>query len=339
MRMAGMEELIVRALREEWDHLRYQHALPLRPPGFMLHGGRSRLGLWMRGQRTISLSREHCLEDRWLEVSETLRHELAHQLVDEVYGGEPDPHGPMFHAALERLGALPGAVGEEPPVMARVRKLLALAASPNQHEAELAMAHAQRLMIKHRIASAAADGSRGVIRRQLGEPRARQPRWLSALAATVGEHFFVEVIRVTAFMVPRGEWGFVWEVAGRPEDVEMASYAFEFVERTAERLWAGHLARTPGAGRSRERFLLGVVLGFGNRLDATAAEARAEGLVPVADAEVLRAFGRRYPRVRTRSSGGMIIDQHFHAGEAAGGEVLLHRPIRSTGGGGGLLEG
>jgi hypothetical protein len=333
------DDVLLDALSRQWHTIRFAHDLRLRVPMFALHGGRTRLGLWMRGQRTISMSREHCLQDDWLDVSETLLHEVAHQVVDELMGGDSTPHGPRFQRVLAELGALPLSTGEEPPVVDRVRKLLALAASSNRHEAELAMSRAQKLMIKHRIDRASFDGARGVVRRRLGEPRARQSRWRGSLAAVVSQHFFVEVVRLTVFLPTTADTATIWEIAGRPEDVEMASYAYDFVAATAERLWAAHLAANPGSGRSRDRFLLGVVLGFRQKLDATAEEARQEGLVPQVDAEVQRAWQARHPRLRSGGRSTFIADAHYHAGREAGGNVVLHRPVSGKTGGGGLLEG
>ncbi|MCB9674964.1 MAG: DUF2786 domain-containing protein [Alphaproteobacteria bacterium] len=336
MRVA--DDLLIDAMGKQWRDLRFQHDLRLQPPGFAIHAGRSRLGLWMRGQRTISMSREHCLQDPWLDVVETLRHEVAHQVVDEVHGGGDTPHGPLFQRVLAELGALPVASGEEPPVVGRVRKLLALAQSPNRHEAELAMAKAQKLMIRNRIDSARVDGARGFVRRQLGEPRRRQARWRSSLASTVATHFFVEVVRSSVFLPAEADWGSVWEIAGRPEDVDLCTYAYTFVERTAERLWEAHLAAHPRASRSRDRFLMGVVLGFRAKLEATADEARREGLVLVGDPALDAAWSTRHPKL-VQSRGSYRVDAHFHAGQAAGSGVVLHRPVTGRSGGGGLLKG
>lgn len=335
--MSVADGILIEAIRDEWRKVQYNHGLRLVPPTVAIHAGRSRLGLWMRGQRTLSMSREHCLQDPWLDVRETVTHEVAHQVVDELYGGERDPHGPLFQRVLNQLGVLPTSDGQEPPVVTRVRKLLALAQSSNIHEAELAMSRAQKLMIANRIDTAKLDGARGVIRRQLGVPRVRQPRWRGTLAAVVGRHFFVEVVRTSVFVPADGEWATVWEIAGRPEDVEMASYAYDFVEGTAERLWHAHLASHPGAGRSRDRFLMGTVLGFREKLDATAQEARTEGLIPANDPVLTDAWRRRHPRLRTTTH-TYRVDDHFHAGQSAGGKVVLHRPIQGKGGGGGLIE-
>jgi hypothetical protein len=333
-----LDEPLLEAFRTTWKNIRHRHGLALRPPGFALHEGRTRLGLWRAGERTISLSRPHALDDPWLDVVETLLHELAHQVVDELLGGDERPHGPLFQQVLHDLGALPSAASEPPPVVRRVRKLLALAASPNQHEAELAMAKAQQLMLRHRMEIATLDSRGGFVRRQLGTPKVRQPRWRSILAAVVAAHFFTEVVRTQAYLPQQQRWGAVWEIVGRPEDVDMTAYAFEFVERTAERLWAAHKLQNPRAGRAHARFLMGVVVGFDSHLEANVEAARETGLVLVGDPALQAAWHRRHPVLRRRSA-NYQIDDHFHAGRDAGERLVLHRPVGSRGSGGGLLEG
>lgn len=332
-----LDEVLLGAFAEAWNRVRYTHSLSLQPPTFALHDGRSRLGHWTAATRTISMSREHALDDPWLEVHETLVHELAHQVVDELLGGDVTPHGPRFRRTLEQLGSLPSASGEPPPILTRVRKLLALAGSANRHEAELAMAKAQKLMLRHRIDRAKLDGGEGLIRRQLGTPRRRQPRWEGVLVGSLSRHFGTRVLRVPAFLPDKGAWGRVYELAGRPEDVDLVDYAFDFVVGTAKRLWADHLREHPGSGRSRDRFLYGVVCGFAEKLESVEVDARREGLVPVGDPALDAVWTRRHPRtVRRRRK--VTVDAHFHAGREAGGDVVLHRPVRAGPTGGGLLE-
>jgi hypothetical protein len=335
--VSGPDDLLLAALRKAWGQIRFQHDLDLRPPLLALHDGRGQLGFWRAADRTLSLSRPHVLDDPWLDVHETVLHEVAHQVVDEIHGGTDRPHGPLFQSVLRELGALPGAPAEAPAVVGRVRKLLALAGSANRHEAELAMVKAQQLMIRHRLDQVGLDGERGYVRRQLGTPALRQPRWRSVLAASVARHFFTEVIRTQVYLREQDRWGTVWEIVGRPEDVDMAQYAFTFVERTAEGLWQAHRAANP-ASRARARFLLGVVMGFDERLQAGVEKATSTGLVLVGDPALSAAYVRRYPRT-TSARGTYRADGHFDAGRQAGGQMVLHRPIGTRGSGGGLLEG
>jgi predicted SprT family Zn-dependent metalloprotease len=119
---------------------------------------RSRLGFFAPDPRRIELSRELVSNHAWGTVVEVLKHEMAHQFVHELLGHRDETsHGPSFQRVCEQLGIDPRASGlpaetrERSPILDRVKKLLALANSPNQHEAETAMRMAHRLMLRHNL--------------------------------------------------------------------------------------------------------------------------------------------------------------------------------------------
>src|SRR5262249_6428029 len=141
-------------------------------------------------------------------------------------------------------------------VFERISKLLALAESANQHEAQAAMAAAQRLMLKHNIDSVNARAERGYTFRHLGEPTGRVTEAERIVSALLGSHFFVETIWVPAYRPAEGKWGSVLEVCGTPPNVEMAAYVHDFLHRTAGQLWRDHKRAAHIAGdRERRTFL------------------------------------------------------------------------------------
>src|SRR4029077_4252276 len=120
-------------------------------------------------------------------------------------------------------------------VIERVARLLALAESPNQHEAEAAMAAAQRLMLKYNVElQQHACGARRYGFKHLGEPSGRVGESERILASILAKHFFVEVIWVPVYRPTEGKRGSVLEICGAPENLEMAEYAHAFLRHTAE---------------------------------------------------------------------------------------------------------
>jgi hypothetical protein len=109
---------------------------------------------------------------------------MAHQYVHEVLGERNEaPHGSAFQAVCERLGIDPASSGlpsaapyddATARAVERIARLLALAESPNVHEAEAATLAAQRLMLKYNI-DALTRPPAGYDFRTLGVPR-RQAR-------------------------------------------------------------------------------------------------------------------------------------------------------------------
>ncbi len=334
---ADVEAALVRALLGAWHNINgnyFRHAL--RPPILQLTENRSFLGRWRLAERSIEISRALVLEAEWGAVVEVLKHEVAHQYVHEAMAiTDETAHGPAFREVCQRFGidartaGLPSAGGagdEAARVLTRIAKLLALGASSNVHEAEAAMAAAQRLMLKYNIEAPPARD--GYVFRHLGVPTGRIEESERILAQLLEQHFFVECIWVSVWRAAEGKRGTVLEVCGTPENVELAGYVHEFLSRTAERLWREYRkSRRLAGNRERRTYLAGVLAGFREKLVAGAAEAQREGLVWVGDPELNRDFRRRHPSIRmTRYSESPRTGAHAD-GRAAGKEIVLHRPV------------
>jgi hypothetical protein len=301
------------------------------------------LGRWISGERTIEMSRPLVLERAWGEVVEVLRHELAHQYVEEVLGVRDEPpHGPTFRRVCDERAIDPRAAGRPAEVegdtetgrlVGKIRRLLALAGSPNQHEAELAMRRAQELMLKHQLSLDA--GERRYVFRHLGTPSRRKSRAESYVGGLLAEHFFVQVIWVRIYDPLEGVEKTVLEVLGTPESVDMAEYVHAFLMQTAERLWRE--ARRAGRlrGGDRAAFMAGVIGGFAEKLSAARTEQRGQGLVWVRDAGLSAYYRRRHPRTRTAASTRSTRYAAQAAGREEGRKVVLHRPVSSGGAAGG----
>ncbi|MBM4357096.1 MAG: DUF2786 domain-containing protein [Deltaproteobacteria bacterium] len=340
---AELESLLARELLRTWRELNASHfRFALKPPVIQLVATTTVLGRWDRVRRTIELSRPLVVTRPWGEVVEVLKHEMAHQFVHESLGvtDEP-PHGPTFRQLCERLridGSATGAVeaGEPDPERDKIRQkvanLLALAQSTNRFEAENAASLAQRLMLKHNIAMAEKPERRRYAYRQLGEPKGRVQECEHILASILGEHFFVEVIWVSAFRPGDGKRGHVLELCGTPENLEIAGYVHAFMLATSERLWQTH-ARENGVRSNRERrtFLAGVMEGFRERLATEKRRSHEQGLVWVGDPELKGYYRSRHPHVRSvRLRGQAPSDARTH-GREAGRNIVLHRGMSEAG--------
>jgi hypothetical protein len=158
---------------------------------------------------------------------------------------------------------------------------------------------AQRLMLEHNIAWSEDAVEQRYGFRQLGEPALRVPAHERILAGILGQHFFVSPVWVPAWIPSRARRGKVLEVSGSPANLETAAYVHRFLLDTAQRLWRSYKASSETrVGGERSRYLLGVVLGFREKLEALARENREEGLVWVGDAGLETYLGRRHPRLR-----------------------------------------
>jgi hypothetical protein len=327
----------------DWENrLRFRNALVR--PVFALEEGTQRLGRWIAATRTMELSRALVFTKPWLEVVSVLEHEMAHQYVDEVLrvSGET-AHGPTFQRVCKERGIDARAAGapaatDAPAldkVLERIRKLLALAGSPNQNEAELAMRKAHELMLRHNIESAE---KREYEVRHLGDPEKRATRVQVDIAGLLSEFFFVEVIRVPTFVARTGAKGRVFEVVGTRPNVEMAEHVYAFLLATAERLWRENRgdARVR-SGRDRLAYQSGVIRGFRDKLLAERHQLEGTGLVWVGDGGLDAFYRARYPRVVTRRR-WVKQNRALAAGAEAGRRVVLHRPVQTSTNAGRLLR-
>src|SRR5690606_13645615 len=100
-----LENACLRALATEYDQLNYDLFNDLlRRPELRLGEGRSRLGTWETNPPTITLARQLVLERPWGVLVEVLKHEMAHQFVNQVLRVDEPPHGPAFAQVCRERG-------------------------------------------------------------------------------------------------------------------------------------------------------------------------------------------------------------------------------------------
>jgi hypothetical protein len=344
---AALEAALVRELRAAYGQLNDSFFRGgLRTPTIELVPSRSTLGRWVLGSRTIEISRALVVEKPWPAVIEVLKHEMAHQYVHEVLiETEQTPHGRAFQDVCARLGVdarasgVPDArardggddVASEDKIIERIARLLALAESPNQYEAEAAMAAAQRLMLKHNLEVVRAGRERDQCFAHLGRPTGRVDEHERLVAMILVKHFFVEAIWIPVYRPVEGKRGSVLEICGTRANLAIAEYVHGFLLATAERLWQGHKTSQGTRGdRDRRTYLAGVMTGFADKLARQETKSRSEGLIWVKDGDLARYFRRRHPHVRhVRHAGQRRTDAWSH-GREAGERIVLHKPIQAV---------
>jgi nitroreductase len=347
---AALERSLVRELLAQWKHVNASYFRSgLRPPAIEITTSRTMLGRWMRESRTIEIARDLVLERPWGMVVEVLKHEMAHQYVHEILGAiDETAHGPAFREACRRLGidaraaGLPDAVrapsAEEHRVVERIARLLALAESPNVHEAEAATVAAQRLMLKHNLEARHAATAQDYGFRHLGKPSGRVGESERILAALLARHFFVEVIWVPVYRPREGKRGSVLEICGAASNLAIAEYVHAYLAHAAEQLWSEHKKSHGVRGnRDRRTFLAGVMAGFAEKLRLDQQGHAKAGLVWVADGDLVSYYRRRHPHVRNVRLAGTRKNEAFGHGREAGKRIILRRGVGAAAAGGGHL--
>ena len=341
-----LERASLRALQQVYDELnRSLFKARLQRPPLMLVDGHQRLGQWCSDPRRIELARQLLLQQGWGALVEVLKHEMAHQFVEEVLGVvDEGPHGSVFRRICEERAIDAKAAGmpktgpiadEQQRVLSRIAKLLSLAQSSDLHEAETAMSVAQRLMLKYNLEHAMEPASRGYRFVHIGRPTGRVGESDRLLAALLAEHFFVEVIWVPVWRPLEGKRGSVLEVCGADENVEFAGYVHAFLVDTADRLWAQYRSERALRGNAERReFVAGVMAGFRDKLAREKRRQQKQGLVWVGDAELAQYMKRRHPHVRWMRGAVRQRPESWSHGREAGKRIVLHKPVKSGAGSG-----
>jgi hypothetical protein len=338
----------------EWERINQAWRLGLRRPSFALLTEGRRWGAWDPAHRIISIHERQIVDHSWTSVLDTLKHEMAHQYVDEALGGaDASPHGEAFARVCHRLGVDGSASGEGgPPAddsrLRRIRKLLALADDRgNEHEARAALAAARRLLLKHNIDLAGLEGGKSYTHRALGPPSRRTQAWRKRLGSILEDWFFVRCIWVPVFVPGVEGRSRQLEVSGTAFNVDMAEYVQTYLTDTCERLWrAWREKQGPRPRAAKLQFMDGAFLGFQRHLQAEAEEVEPgrtggdQALVWTGDPGLDDYFRRSHPRVRSRAWRGAPASEARAEGTKRGQEIRIRRPIEATGSGsGGLLTG
>lgn len=345
-----VEREILFHIREAWRHVNYQaFSSQMRAPMFELIDQQGILGRWCPTRRMISIQRQLVMTSPWLDVVEVLKHEMAHQYIHEICGNvDEGPHGPTFQEICRERGicaATSGKIEHSPEVerlLKKVEKLLSLAQSDNAHEAEVAAQRARELLARHHIALNQVDeeserwdhlGS-SMNYMQLGEPKGRWYQYEYALVNLLTQHFFVSAVWVTAFDVKQLKSGRVAELCGRAEDLEIASYVYDFINTHLDFAWKTYRRQRGAKGiKTRLSFSLGLIQGFSTQLtrEDTRLEPEERALVLKSSARAERFLEARHQHLRSRSSSGWSPSQDYFKGFEEGEQLRLRRGVHSQG--------
>ncbi|HMA91312.1 MAG TPA: DUF2786 domain-containing protein [Polyangiaceae bacterium] len=300
-----------------------------------------RLGQWHSAERRLELSERLLFEHGWGVLVEVLKHEMAHQYVDEVlHLCDEGPHGEAFRKVCEARGIDASAAGlpraaekndERAKRIDQLTKLLRLAQSSNVHEAAAATSAAQRLMLKYNLSELESGPTHSYSHRHLGTPTGRVTEAERILACILGEHFFVQVIWVSVYRPFEEKRGSVLEICGTPENLELASFVYHYLLESAERLWGAYKQEHQVRGNAQRReFMAGVLTGVRDRLATDRRRSEREGLIWVGDGELTSYFRRRHPHIRWIRGTAKIRPDAWDKGRDAGRSLEITKPLREA---------
>jgi hypothetical protein len=289
----------------------------------------SKLGQWDEDRRLITLSGRLFEDALWEDIIATFKHELAHQIVSEIFGiRRAKAHGEAFSRACAVLGISDartrkiGEVTERNAVYERVRKLLALGQSDNDNEAELALAKAHELCLKYNIEQQSATSDYSL--RLVGPVMRRVPSVMYRVANIVSDFYFVQYICnryrcLPGSDLPRQQF----ELYGTRENLDLAEYVFYYLLNQGELCWQRFKATNRLQGSSKRlSYLRGLYEGFSDKLARRHQALRTEkALVWLGDPDLDAFYATRNPSVKFTYSRSRIYRDAHEAGMADGARL------------------
>jgi hypothetical protein len=169
----------------------------------------------------------------------------------------------------------------------KIEKLLRLAESSNEHEAQSALARANELMLRHNITDMDFTADKEYVRFVVGEPYFREGPELKYVNTIIHKFFFVKVVKVGTGGKKWGERDArerVLEFWGTPENVASAVHVHRFLREVFKTLWADHKKATGKDDTHRQSFYTGLQKGLWGRLEKSQKTFEDEhGLVVIPD--------------------------------------------------------
>jgi len=357
---AALHRAWVRQLYEEHRTVCWQYRVSLDRPLIELTAANATWGSWEPRSRTIRLAARLVTDHTWDVVINILKHEMAHQIVTTFLKAD-NGHGAAFQQACDLIGvpapfrtaggdiprvlhvAYPAGSREE-LMLAKVRKLLALAESANEHEAGLAMQKANELIAKYNLERLSEQRQARYVYCIINHRAKRLENYQRHICRILIDHFFVEVVFSHLYDPQQDATHRTIELIGTSENVAIAEYVYEFLRQQLESLWGRYRNQTNAAGRSKRSYWLGVLNGFDEKLRQTktngAVGRRLErALVCAAGDPQLAAFkASRFPRISLRKHGPARLEEPaFTAGLEEGRKLTLRKGVNEQDGNQGRL--
>ena len=354
----SLEESWLCQLIREYSDICFQFGIRLTPPILTLSSNTKQLGSWSAPNRRLCLSRVLISRHPWTLTLQVLKHEMAHQIVSEIYGRDDAGHGPLFKEACTRIGldapfhkasadldeglqSLPATsdtTEQGRQIIERVRKLLALGGSDNEHEAALALRRAGELLARYRLDFESLAEDQGLVHRTINTGQQTLPIHRKSICCLLETCFAVRVICASLYD-PHADCSFkTIELLGREEQVAIAEHCYHFLENRLQTLWESNRRGFAGNRRiAKKSYYLGLLAGFRETLERSLTTAAATdrqpssatGLPTLREEQRLDDFvAGRFPRLRRmRRQGSTMHRNAYQEAVAAGRKITLHRPM------------
>ena len=348
----ALERNILHGLSCEWEAALYflkpDQRINFKKPLFSLKKMKSMLGYWSAEKHEICINQYFVLNHPWDSIREVLYHEMAHQFADQVLHAHKETHhGSAFQEACRLLRANPKASGYYKPlhervrsgtlenddrIMLRIKKLMALSESSNQHEAQAAMFKVHELILKYNIRLLELNDNRYFESVFIGTPMLRHPREEYFIANLLQDFYFVQGIWISVYVVEKNKMGRVLEISGTAQNIRIASYVYDFMKQYIDSKWIKYNKDLSLNRYRKSDFAVGIVEGFRTKLESQQRTKKTVDGSPypvrIEDPLLTKYFSHRYPYVhRFRKNTSGDYETIFNDGKKIGKKMVIYKGI------------
>ncbi|MFN3696846.1 MAG: SprT-like domain-containing protein [Pseudobdellovibrio sp.] len=357
---ADVEKLILLELQREYFDVWKTFRLKFTQAQIVLFDSKSKWGEYDSFANTISISRKLVFEQNWLDVIGVLKHEIAHQIVFNKYGSDHAAvcnHGSEFREACYQIrldrryqSAQLEIINENSdflkldetfestPLVEKIKKLLSLAQSDNEHESKMAAAKVRQLYLKYNIEEIGIEKNfETKIRRHVVPLNKKNlSTFDKKLIGTINEFYFVKSILIQTFNVKTARHETAIEFFGLIENILMAEYVLNFLNQSSESCWFKN-QQIIHSKIDKESFKIGFIDGFYESLSventnsSPIVDVSSQRQLALATHKVQTYLEDCYPRIKSlRSRGRKISKEHYQSGKILGQQTKVSKPVESS---------
>ena len=215
----------------------------------------------------------------------------------------------------------------------RIKKLLSLATSDNEHEAKLAAEKANELLVRHNLSRQHIDEIKDEsFEKEVLTEGTRLKVEEKFIRMLLAKYFFVKIIR------SRNYTKTTMYILGEATNVQIATYTRSFLVRKFRDLWEVYKKQTQAPTTAKQSYYYGLYQGLAKQLESQKTKIISEDTTANNNAlvvvnEALRTYvNKEYPRLSYSTTRIGVRDSNAAAaGEVDGEKIRINRGISSKG--------
>jgi predicted SprT family Zn-dependent metalloprotease len=342
------KELRLKVARERFYSADQRYSYPIK---VVIYNNRSMLGYFDSDFYELGFH-ERLMGTTKEQLYNIIRHELAHYLAFLKYGRDSKPHGWTFKHFCQSVGwgedvsaasvcleeGDHSFIAETSSTFRKIQKLMALATSSNQNEAELAMIKSQQLLLKHNVELKSLnllnddDDEKIFLKRILKQKKSDAK--MQAIAKILNT-FFVNTVYNHCQSHTH------LEIVGSLVNLEIADYVAGVLQHELDRLW--DQARKQHSYLrglvAKNSFFLGIAKGYCLKIEALKHEYTHDvnNALVVIEKKLLDAEALIYSGLTRRRSSRQFCPDSSNLGEQMGKKLNFNPAVGRAQGSGGLI--